>query len=142
MKTYTKDFEFLMKKQRDAIKALERHKDFYQIYDKLQELKHSYCFHNQYSQVLSITLCVKRTADKTYPHFIKELVEAYPFVEEKIKPIQNKKEGKYTFHFQHKTEMFGNGDRPSLTVTVDYTELCVRVITGTESYEVAEYHCE
>ena len=142
MTTYSKEIEKLLRRQRSKLKSTERHKDFYPLVDELELLQHSYCYFSQYSDYLEITVYCKKEADKTYPQYVRENILTHAWLEEEKEPRQHKKSGEYHFFFQYKNYTFGKGERPKLSVKVDYSNLCRRIVTGRESYELTEYVCD
>ena len=142
MTTYSEEIQKLLAEQRARIASTEHHKKLYPIVDEMEKLQHSWMWYSQNNHSLEIHLSLKKKADKTYPQFIYENLLSNPLIEEFKKPEQQKKEGKHHYYFQLATPVFGKGERPKLNVQVDYTSLCRRVVTGTESYETSEYVCE
>ena len=140
MTLYNERISQQMKDQARAIKALKRHEEFYNIAENLGKSIGKPIYTSQHACSITVFIYLKEKDDKSLPELCNEIVLSSTKVEEiKDRKVES---GEAFYFYRLKKPVFGSGERPTMTLRVDFTDLCERIVTGKRLVEEYEYRCE
>lgn len=142
MNLYRKKIEAALKMNNERLQSLERHKDFYPLLEELQEVFERELFPSQSTHALMVSIYLRDKDDKTFPLLIEEFILSKDWIEEAEPSESSKEYGEYRMSFYTTQPQFGSGNRPKLVLTVNYSNLCKRVVSGTRLIKDYEYECD
>jgi len=142
MNLYRKKVEAALKLNNSRLRDLERHKEFYPLLEELQEVFDREVYPFQSTHTLSVSIYLQDKDDKTLPLLIEEFIVGKNWLEVAEPSKSSKEDGEYRMAFFTKEKPFGAGDRPKFVLTVNYSNLCKRVISGTRLVKDYEYECD
>ena len=140
MNAYTEKIDNLHRATRQQLEFIERHKDFYPIIDSLREFYNT-IYLSQYGHTLMASVYLLEADEKTLPLVLKEMILEHSFIETDAEDSSDKETATITFYFRLKEPVFGSGTRPTMQLSVDYSNLCKRVVTGKRKVDEYTYEC-
>lgn len=142
MTLYRKKMEDALRSNRERIEWLEKHKDFYPLIEELEEIFDREFYPSQNSSFLYSSTYLKDTDDKTLPLLMEEFILSKDWIEEHKPSESNKEYGEIAFTFKTTKSQFGNSERPMLRLTVNYSNMCRRILKGTKLLNNYIYECD
>lgn len=142
MNLYRNRVEAALRLNNARLRSLERHKDFYPLLEELQDVFGREFYPCQSISLLTVTVYLQDNDDKTLPLLIEEFIKDKDWLEEAEPSSSNKEYGEYRMAFYIKKRQFGSGDRPKLVLSINYSNLCKRVVSGTRVVKDYEYKCD